>query len=405
MFFLLIISWKWFIGLVIIIFPSMFFFSLFNIPLPIKEINGNYRISKVIPSGYIIDDNYHKILLKSKSSFNIDDLINVQTLNVEDLTFKKEKYSYYLRSLGVKYLATNVSLSKVNNKTSIRSKIINYFLKGPNFYVKYISLILIGKKNDLNKELYEKIKHISILHLFVISGFHINLLMSIILFFLKKLKLKNTYRNLIGFLIILMYLYLLNFSLSSLRAFLFLLLCFVNKKCLKNKFQKIDILTFLMLLMFAINPFVIFSISFIFTYLITFSILFVSDIKNKKIKVPLIMSFAYLSSIVISIYISGVINIFGFINSIVFSPITIINYVVSLFCFPFKNFLNYYYIFIDSIINIFYRNSVVININIDHNFVNIYYLSLFLVLSIIKHYIVLKDRNLRIHKSLSLIKF
>jgi competence protein ComEC len=272
---------------------------------PIKEINGNYKIVQVISSGYVIRDKYQKILIKSNEHFNIDDLVNIQTVNIEDVSLKKEKYNNYLRSLNIRYLATNSNLFKVNKKSSVRSKIINYFLVGPEFYVKYISLILIGKKNDLNQDLYEKVKHISVLHLFVISGFHINLLMTIILFCLKKFKFKKILRNMIGFTLVFLYLYILNFSLSSLRSFLFLFFCFVNKEFLKSKFQKIDVLSFIMLIIFSMNPYVVFSLSFIFTFSITFSILFVSDIKNKKIKVPLIILFAYLSSVILSIYING----------------------------------------------------------------------------------------------------
>ena len=375
-----------------------------NTPKHIVEINDKYKITQVISSGYVITENNNKILLKSKNIFNIDDLINVRTTNIEDLRLKKDKYSNYLKSLNIKYIATNVKLFKIDRKTSIRAQFTNYLLKGPNFYVKYVSLILTGKRNDLNKDLYEKIKYISVLHLFVISGFHINLLMTIILFVFKKIKIKKIISQFMGFLIIFIYLYFLNFPLSSLRAFLFLILCFVNRELLNNKFNKIDILSLIMLIIFISNPFVIFSLSFIFTFLITFSILFVIDIKNKKIKILLIALISYLCSVILFIHINGWINILGLINSIIFSPIAAMNYVISIFGFPFKNYLNYYYMGIDYVINIFYKNSFIIKVDISWQFIYMYYLSFFLVLSIIKHYNILKNTNIQIRKSLSLIR-
>lgn len=384
---ILLISWKLFFSLLLFI-PSLFlFFSFSNYSKPINEINGNYKIIQVISSGYIISEKSQKVLLKTKGIFNIDDLINVKTINIESLKLKKEKYDYYLKSLGIKYVANNIVALKVNNKTSVRAKIINYLQEGPTFYVNYISLIILGMKNDLNKDLYEKVKYISILHLFVISGFHINLIMMIILWISKKIKIKNLYAHIMGLIIILLYLYILNFPISSLRAILFLTACFINKEFLKNKFNKISILSLIMLVMFFLNPFIIFSLSFIFTFLISFGILFVVDIKNKRLKIPLIILISYSSSVVISISINGWLNIFGIINSIIFSPIIVINYIISIFGFPFKNSLNNYYIFIDYIINVFYNNSLIINIDISNHFIDVYYLSLFIFISLIQHYI------------------
>ena len=382
----LFISWKWFLVLFIFV-PSLFIsFSFLNNAVPIEKIDGNYKIVQVISSGYIIKHENKKVLLKSKNTFNIDDLINVKTTNINSLNSKKESYNVYLKSLGIKYIANNAIILKANNKTSIRAKIINYLLTGPDLYVKYISLILIGKKNDLNKDLYEKVKYISILHLFVISGFHINLLMMIFLWIFKKIKIKNIYANLMGFIIIALYLYILNFPISSMRALFFIVICFINKEFFKNKFSKIDILSFIMLMMFLSQPYIIFSLSFIFTFTITFGILFVNNAKNKKIKIPLIILFSYLSSIGISIQVNGWFNVFGIINSIIFSPIIIINYVISIFGFPFKTSLNQYYIFVDQIINLFHNNSFIVKFNIENDFLYGYYLSLFIILSIIKHY-------------------
>ncbi|MGL5590495.1 MAG: MAG0480 family ComEC-like protein [Metamycoplasmataceae bacterium] len=383
---ILLLSWKCFLALLFflpILFVGHFFLNKNKI---IAEIEGNYRITQVISSGYVIKKNSQKILLKTKNIFNIDDLITISSSDIESLKDKKDQYDYYLKSLGIKYVANKIVASKIDNKTSIRAKVLNYFEDGPEFYVNYVSLVLLGKKTDLNKNLYEKIKYISILHLFTISGFHINLLMIIILKLLTTFKLKRIVANYLGFILILIYLYILNFPISSLRAIIFLILCFINKEYLKNKFNKINILSLIMLIMFIINPFVVFSLSFIFTFLITFSILFVADIKNKKMKNLSIIFASYLSSLVVSVVINGWLNIFGIINSIVFSPILVINYIITIFTFPFKEQLNSYYISIDFIINIFYKNSFIVNVNINNQFIDFYYLSLFSIISIVKHY-------------------
>ncbi len=384
--FLLIItiSWKVFISMIIVM-PFLFFiFSTTYNRTKITELNGNYKIVAVISPGYVIKHKNTKILLKTKAYFDLDDLINVKTINLENIIHKKEKYSYYLKSLGIKYIANKADILKLNKKTSIRSKITNYLSQGPNLYVKYISLILIGKKNDLNKELYERIKTISILHLFVISGFHINLLMAILVWIGKKIRINSLFSYIASFFTIFLYLYVLNFPLSSIRAFLFLIIFQVNKFFWHTKFSKINILTFIMLLIFIINPFVVFSLSFIFTFIITFSILFVVDINKKK--GPIVILVAYFSSIMISIYINNEVNILGIVNSIIFSPIIIINYILSFLLFPFKEILNYYYIFIDNIVCLFNENKLVLQVNINEEILYSYYLVFSFIIITIKHY-------------------
>ncbi|MGL5733212.1 MAG: MAG0480 family ComEC-like protein [Metamycoplasmataceae bacterium] len=388
-----LLSWKWLLALLLFIPSLLIFHFLLNNNRVITELEGNYKVTQVISSGYIINKNSQKILLKTKSIFNVDDLINVSSIDIESLKDKKDQFNYYLKSLGIKYIADKITALKVNNKTSIRAKILKYFEEGPEFYVNYVSLVLLGKKTEYNKDLYEKIKYISILHLFTISGFHINLLMLIILKSLKVFKVKVKYANYLGFILILIYLYVLNFPVSSLRAILFLFLCFINKEYLKNKFGKINILSLIMLIMFVINPFVVFSLSFIFTFLITFSILFVADIKNKRMKNLSIILASYLSSVVVSVVVNGWLNVFGIINSIVFSPILVVNYVITIFGFPFKEQLNSYYIFIDFIINLFHNNSLIVNINMNIYIIDFYYLSLFSIISIMKHYNIVNNLN------------
>ncbi|MGL5204968.1 MAG: MAG0480 family ComEC-like protein [Metamycoplasmataceae bacterium] len=401
---ILLLSWKWSIILLCFMPLTFLLHFIINNNKIITEINDNYKITHVISSGYVINKNSQRILLKTKNIFDIDDLINVQAINIESIKDKKDQYSYYLKSLGIKYIASEMKTSKVNSQISIRARILNYFQEGPEFYVNYISLVLLGKKTDLNKDLYEKIKYISILHLFTISGFHINLLMLIILRFFRIFKMKEVYANYFGLILILIYLYILNFPISSFRAISFISLCFINKEYLKNKFSKINILTCIMLIMFILNPYVIFSLSFIYTFLITFAILFVAGIKNKKMRNISIIFASYLSSIVVSIFVNGWLNLFGIINSVVFSPILVVNYIITIIGFPFKEQLNNYYMIIDYIINLFHNNSLILSVNINVNFIDYYYLSFFLIISIIKHYNIVNNSASSISRRINHLK-
>ena len=96
-------------------------------------------------------------------------------------------------------------------------------------YTKYASLILLGIRNDNNAEVYNMTKELGIVHLFVISGFHIGILYFALERFFKVIRINETHRSLITMMIILIYLYLLNFPIASTRAFMFLTAILINK--------------------------------------------------------------------------------------------------------------------------------------------------------------------------------
>lgn len=115
----------------------------------------------------------------------------------------------------------------------------------------FIQLIVFNDK--LAKlDFYDDVKTLSIVQLFVISGFHIHILHA----FLQKISKK---RIAISFLILLFYLYIINFSVSALRAFFMLLLGTFLKKYKISSFQVLLITTIILL---CINPLYLFMLSF-----------------------------------------------------------------------------------------------------------------------------------------------
>lgn len=62
----------------------------------------------------------------------------------------------------------------------IRKNAIDYLMSGPEVYSKYAPLMFLGVKNNESKEIYDMALRINVVHLFVISGFHISLFSKII---------------------------------------------------------------------------------------------------------------------------------------------------------------------------------------------------------------------------------
>ena len=67
-----------------------------------------------------------------------------------------------------------ISSSKIIGFTdTLFFKIRRFLENGPEIYKKYASFILLGIKSKDNNDIYNILKELSLVHLFVISGFHI----------------------------------------------------------------------------------------------------------------------------------------------------------------------------------------------------------------------------------------
>ena len=71
---------------------------------------------------------------------------------------------------------------------------------------------------------------------------------------------------------------------AAMRAFIFSFLCFINKKFFHKKFHTLNLLSITMSIFFFINPYIVYSLSFVFTFLMTFVIVLLNSFANLKYK-------------------------------------------------------------------------------------------------------------------------
>jgi competence protein ComEC len=122
----------------------------------------------------------------------------------------------------------------------------------------------------------------NIVHLFVISGFHLSLIFLLLNYLFKKISIPENYALILSLLPVFIYLYFLYFSLSASRAFLFLMFNVFNKLFNKKRFNSMQIFSFTLILMFVLFPRSIYSLSFIFSFNATFVVLYVNSLKIKN---------------------------------------------------------------------------------------------------------------------------
>lgn len=202
----------------------------------------------------------------------------------------------------------------------------------------YLRAFVIGDKTLIDSEEYEQIMNNGVGHLFALSGMHL----SFIYLFLNKLFKKLKWKNILIYAILFLYLFITGFSVSFLRAILFLLLLDANKKYAWN-LSSIKILFLTAFLLLLYNPFYIYAIGFWYTFVVTFSLLYTSDEikKHSKLKQVFFVSLiTFCFSLPISIYINYEVNVLSILANILFVPfISTLVFPMAIFTFFIPLFL------------------------------------------------------------------
>ena len=201
-------------------------------------------------------------------------------------------YRDYLLKLGIRYILFIDEYKIVKAPLNYRELIIEKCtgnLMAP--VARFIRLLVFGDRRE-SGDFYDQLKSLSILQLFVISGFHFNLL-----YFVLHKTLGRWIKNDYFYLIILFpYLFLLDFSIPALRAFIMLFLRCTNKRYLNNRLDDYGILFLAAFGCLSVNPRNLFSYSFIMTFLINLNLFILAKrhLKHKIHKVYLVPLLTYL---------------------------------------------------------------------------------------------------------------
>ncbi len=245
---------------ILIFIFCLFRFSYFNVT---KINNGdNYQVIEKYDNYVILEKDRQKYVYYDNDLERGNNLI----IKGEASYLEKGSFNDYLHSQNIHYLLEGRVIYN-DEYLCFSEQIINYLLREKDEENKeYLKLILFnrGKKDSYFYSLFETF---SISFLVVISGFHINLIFKV----LKK-------RKFLKYILSIFYLYLLNFSVSSLKAFLY----YVVKKIV-NKGELIlnncDILSLILISLLFINPGYCFNRGFIYS----FSFSYIIDIINNTV--------------------------------------------------------------------------------------------------------------------------
>ena len=281
---------------------------------------------------YIKSKNEKKELSKLKlgSKIIINGSFRVPTNNS---VFHLFNYKYYLLSKKIYYIVDiesyRIDPSNIKFYYKLKNNIIKYINRFNS--KKYLKTFVLGDNSDIDLEISNNYKNIGISHLLAISGMHITLLSSLLLFTLNKISKYKKSNYFLIFIILFIYMFLTNFSPSVIRAVLLFYVLSINK-IFKIGISTINLYLLVLSIVLLINPYIIYSVAFKYSYVISFYLITFNKIierfKNYFIKILVTSLISFIVSIPITINTSFQINLLTPIINVIFVPL------VSLLIFP-----------------------------------------------------------------------
>lgn len=341
-----------------------------------NKISLDLKCNENIKGYYYLENN--NITIMYGDIITINGEINTPNNNTIPNTFNYKKYLYNNKIYKIITINKFINIKHSNN---LFVKLKQYIYNKCNN--KYLALFITGNKSLLEDNIYTSYQNIGVAHLLAISGMHIAVLIKILKKLFKYIPVNIS--NILIIIILIYYLYIVNYSVSVIRVILFFIINLINKQYnLELNNIKILLLTCFILLIY--NPFYIYNLSFKYSFLASLGVILSSKYNsNNYIKNLLIISlFTLLLTLPITINLNYEINLILFISNLILIPlVTFIIFPLSLCTLIFPFIINIY-VFITSIME--YIVNILSSINIftiiipklTIIFIIIYYLIIFI---------------------------
>ena len=266
-------------------------------------INKNRSNKKYIVK--VLNQNNVKFLLSTKKEFEIGDIVNIRSKVSKAYTNGNPymfNYKYYLLKnniYGDFYCKSDpqiIGKSKsylLKARRTILNHITNKFDSNFNEKESTILKSVFTGYNLLNEEDEKSVKALGISHVFAISGLHIIILYTILNKFLGIFNLNRKIISWIVLILIAFYGYAVGLPSSILRAFIMLVIVELSNQ-MQIDWYNLNNLIMAALIILTINPYNLLDVGFIFSFLATFTIIYLYPKfkkENKKFYNYFLLSF------------------------------------------------------------------------------------------------------------------
>ncbi|MCK9166099.1 MAG: ComEC/Rec2 family competence protein [Acholeplasmataceae bacterium] len=276
-----------------------------------SERDGYYR--------YFVREKRTKYLLCSNEEYQVGDLLEI-AFELKEFKTERRPASFnernYYYSLKIYYQLKALKITKVGERfvlSKIKASLLNYFKSYPPLTKGYIEALLLAE-NDFSGDFKKSLSLMGISHLFALSGMHLNFFIVL----LERLFKSSNKKEVIILVILTIYVIVLGFPISLLRAYLSYLFLMMFKE---DGISSLDALS-LAFMVLLINPYRCYHTSFILTFLVSFFIIVAGKGFLKTAIVAFLVSLPFLSN-----FNGGILII-----SLPFS--LLISYLFPIFIFP-----------------------------------------------------------------------
>ena len=329
-----------------------------------------------------------KVLLNyyEENKFNIGDKVKViGELKSPSINTTKNLFNYrnYLKSQKIYWIINNPKITLLKRNNNIFYKVKNYLINKINN--EYLYSFILGDNSYIDDEIINSYRKNGISHLFAISGMHITLITSILLYLFGKVFDNKNIIILIISVFLLLYMFLVGFTPSVIRAILLFIILNFSKSKAK------DVIVIIACILLLINPYYIYDLGFKYSFIVSYYLINYNKLFNKNYiyNLFLISLIAFLASLPIQVNNFFEINLFSIVNNMVFVPL------VSIIIFPFT-LITFIFSFLEPVLNIMINILENLSLFFSRYSYNIIIPKIPLVLIIFYYFILLKLNKFKI---------
>ncbi|MGN1268770.1 MAG: DNA internalization-related competence protein ComEC/Rec2 [Candidatus Aphodocola sp.] len=344
------------------------------------------------------ENDKYRITIYKDMNLKIGDKVKVKGIfkNAPSNTvFNLFSYHKYLLTKNIKLISNDASIKLISRNKNplyyIKNAIIDYVNKYKS--ASYLKTFILADTSMLDDEIKDSYQNMGISHLFAVSGMHVGIFLFVLNIFFKE----NKYKNLIYILFLLFFLFITGIPESLLRCFTFFCLNLINKY-FKLNIKTYNIVIISSMILLILNPYLIYSVGFLFSITITFFITLSNKYLTNKsyFKKILIISFiSFLSSLPILASCFFKINFLSLVLNIIFVPfVSIILFPLGLMTFIFPFIDTFYFKLInvfELIVTLLDKIKILSFALAKPNIIMIilYYLVLYMTIKVNKKYIII----------------
>ena len=314
----------------------------------VYSIDGNIAIY-TNPNGLNLEDFYCGRIVTAKTTLDFCSLEKDISKAASNLTKDVVATGY-----SVFYDIEPTDKESLLVRDKLREAVYNKLESGDVKYYEIGYAMLFGESNVLDTGINNSFRATGIAHLIAVSGLNVSIIIGLISFVLKKLKVSNKIIIAFAAVVLGFYCYLCNFAVSVVRASLmavFALYAVIRGKAYDN----MSVLSLIAVLVLLISPLELFNLSFILSFLAVLSIIllmppferYFNNLYYKNISLIISLNLAVqVGLLATSVYYFGRYPLFGILANLVAVPIATLAFIVLLcglvlsFVFPFMGFLN-----------------------------------------------------------------